>query len=178
MHIVMKEAAEKDAQLPVIWIGTNTRTHTEGRDQAYKQDNSKTLTLSGRLLINWRSSSGFVRLLVHESETFRRHLLTRFQGDRKTGLRGCCSWEERIVSVSGAIRRQSGKPGTVIYSRRVISDTAFYRGTFRVFPKPFRIMLRYYLQNRQRPPVPRSLSNHNSQYNSFLYNIFSWISVS
>ena len=50
------------------------------------------------------------------------------------------------MSVSGKIRRKSGQSGTVVYSRRVLLDTALYRGTFRGFPQPFRKMLRYYLK--------------------------------
>jgi len=36
MHIVMNEAAEKDAHVPVLRTGTTAWTHTEGKNQAYK----------------------------------------------------------------------------------------------------------------------------------------------
>jgi hypothetical protein len=36
MYIVRNEAAEKDAQFPVLSIGTSAWTHTEGKNQTYK----------------------------------------------------------------------------------------------------------------------------------------------
>lgn len=36
MYIVRNEAAEKDAQVPMLRIGTSAWTHTEGKNQTYK----------------------------------------------------------------------------------------------------------------------------------------------
>jgi hypothetical protein len=122
------------------------------RLQSVLQYNSKNLRLSGRLLISWWSSSGFLHLLVHESERrFENTYCLDFRAT-ESGLRGCCIWEAKIVLVSRGIRRESGQSGTAIYSRRVLLDTAFYRG----FPQPFRKMLRYYLKtgNDRQSPDP------------------------
>jgi len=43
MYIVMNEAAEKDAHVPVLRIVTSAWTHTEGKNQAYKIKNSQVI---------------------------------------------------------------------------------------------------------------------------------------